>query len=537
MSNNLNSVNICASYLTNPNRRDIYFLRYQTPPFIMDDINRYYGQLLGYLGLKIPTFGDTTFNASGEILFYRIPLCRLGVFKMSLLNNTLTITLIPNIPLPEGAGFTALNPNDFIDSYSGSPDFSTFCNAIFKKVLFEQFIRQNVDVNTNAIGPFEKTFSIDVYSNRSVPPAQETAYHIDANNEHIVSFFSLTYIIPPGVFIRGPIIAPITPNLQSETDIRPFLCVAVQNGTTIGIDNEAMIHSSPPTNIPNIPQPGTTDVMQSVQTHEPPNKFIQTRPVVNENVFIVHATSTIRRAFFRLWEYKQEILTQGGVNPITFATWNNIWDNTDFRKVLEAYNDFKDEERTIAIELNATYGNPTLLAYGAIAAASKFSVGGGGDDEDNGNNSVESSPEPHVKEKATRINLVEPHEKEKEPSVNLEGEFNEEFNDTHPDNTQESQQKCININMLVDDPNKNLIFYKNEDSKFFDVDINMEGKDIAKKGGTQIKKLRKTRKNRNKNRKTKKYGNKNKKSKKNRSKKTKKLGKRNQCALAKSKCI
>jgi len=522
MNIDLNSTNICASHLTNPDRRDIFFLRYQTPPFIMADINRYYAPLLAYLEIKIPTFGDSTFKASGEIVTRRIPLCRLGVFKMILLHNTLSIILIPDVPTPVGASFTSLRPNEFFESYSASHEFLTFCNAIFKKVLFEQFIRQNVSAFEN-INAFEKIFSIDVFSNREVPKDQEMGYHIDADQHHIVSFFSLTYIIPPGVSIRGPIIAPIMPMPSHEGDIRPFLCVAVQNGTTIGVDNEAMIHSSPPTNIPNIPEPGTTYVMQSVQTHDPSNMFIQTRSVVNENAAIIHDTSTIRRAFIRLWEYKTPIT--GGI-PLT--SWQ-LLANPDFLSVFEAYRLFNDPQLTYTLEFNATQGNPTFLAFHAVIAAAKFNVGGGGSDDEAEDDDDDEDVNNSGKAPRTKIGKV--------PQENLAGNNNidsildppginlgEDFNDSPTDNAHELQQQCTNVdvNDLVNDPNKNMICYNNDASTLFEVDINEEGKDIPKKGGTQIKKHRKTRKNRNKNRKTKKYGNKNKKSKKNRSKKTKK---------------
>jgi hypothetical protein len=258
--------NICIPFIdeTYTDRADIYLLRYQTPQELLLKIERNYDGVLEKIRQMFIRKGKFS---SMETL----DLVRLGYFALSYddspsdLDKRLKVGIVTNpsktvpgfqsvhtsftsLPWLEYEEFEELfySPSQFasssdmnsdesssISSGESIDDFEKLFEGLIEKTMYEMFIRKNLNTDSS----FEQLISIDLYPNRSKGSAN--IFHLDATHQMDVNFFTLTYFLPYDVKIKGPTVV-----TKTELPVRNQVTLLVKNGTTIGIDNDVVLHST-----------------------------------------------------------------------------------------------------------------------------------------------------------------------------------------------------------------------------------------------------------------------------------------------------
>ena len=261
--------NLCVSIEEEVSKAHIYFFRYKTFKSILDKIKELmpivleHIKIIGFMSnikTPIPNTNPQEYNDVLTELHQKIDLVRLGYFmiKYTAENKRLQLYRIPERHILNG--FNVLKsigqPNDdqFNELQSRSDEFNRLLVVLVKKVIFECRIRKRLD-NVN----FSQCFSLDLYPERS--HGQAHMFHTDSVKSHVdLSLFSLTYLLEPGVVMKGPTIVkkvsddissglrelyPVTKENYNEARSRVQLTLAVEDGTTIALDNDIYLHATP----------------------------------------------------------------------------------------------------------------------------------------------------------------------------------------------------------------------------------------------------------------------------------------------------
>ena len=168
-----------------------------------------------------------------------VDLIRLGYFSLELPLN-LDHKLDYGNPilsyLSMGDEPQVLNTEQFKQFYTTNDHkFKDVFHFILKKVHYEMFLRTKQKVE----------FSIDLYYNRS--PGSANMFHYDSdglNQFRQVDFFSLSYIIPDNIIMKG--LSIISKNINYTVD-QPMLTLVVKNGSSLCLDNNYFFHATPST--------------------------------------------------------------------------------------------------------------------------------------------------------------------------------------------------------------------------------------------------------------------------------------------------
>jgi len=261
--------NLCVSIEEEASKAHIYLLRYKTFKSILDKIKELmpivleHIKIIGFMRrveIPIPNTVPVEYTFENNETHNEINLVRLGYFmiKYTAENKRLQLYRIPERHILKG--FNVLKsidqPNDdqFNELKSRSDEFNRLLFTLVKKVFFECRIRKQLD-NAN----FSQCFSLDLYPERS--HGQAHMFHTDSVKSHVdVSLFSLTYLLKPGVVMKGPtIVKKVSDDISSglkelypesmenykEARSRVQLTLAVEDGTTIAIDNDIYLHATP----------------------------------------------------------------------------------------------------------------------------------------------------------------------------------------------------------------------------------------------------------------------------------------------------
>jgi len=168
---------------------------------------------------------------------------------------------IPNVAASIGPGKPTLTTAQFLHAGTHVAGFSDLVRALVYKAFLELFIQ----VNMQATAQFSITISIDLYESRNSGAAH--VFHKDATAAFPTRFFTLAYIIEdPNIIIKGP-----TTVTAEALDDRSAVTPAVRHGTTIGIDNTAVLHATPDQRV-NIAPPGA--VTETLQQIRPQNEDV-----------------------------------------------------------------------------------------------------------------------------------------------------------------------------------------------------------------------------------------------------------------------
>ena len=241
--------NLCVSIQRVISTADIYCFRYQTFPEIMSVISELMMkivsriELLGYSYYvkNLRQHKPDEFNERLiEITTGTSELLNLGIFmiKYTASNRRLLLYRIKPALIPEAFlsfydGNSHFLSNTQFNYYLQNSDFNQLFSAIIKKVFFECLIKIKLN-NVN----FTQCFSLDLYPVRNRVSRQHL-FHVDSVRYMDVSLFSLTYLLPPGRIIKGPTI------VKHIGDRRVQLTLAVENGTTIAVNNSFYEHATP----------------------------------------------------------------------------------------------------------------------------------------------------------------------------------------------------------------------------------------------------------------------------------------------------
>jgi hypothetical protein len=252
--------NLCVSIENEVPKAEIYCLRYKTFQHILDKIKFLMPVVLD----RIKTVG---FMRNTTTVHENIVLVRLGYFMIKYTAGNQYEHEIDRLklykicrPQIQNAfdmliGVDYLNDAQFKELQEISEEFNTLLFTLVKKVFFECRLRtklENVD--------FSQCFSLDLYPERSHSAGH--MFHTDSVKSHVdVSLFSLTYLLQPGVVMKGPTIVkkvsdtstpgnlqelyPETPENYKEARSRVQLTLAVEDGTTIALDNDIYLHATP----------------------------------------------------------------------------------------------------------------------------------------------------------------------------------------------------------------------------------------------------------------------------------------------------
>jgi hypothetical protein len=242
---------------------DIYVSRKQTPAFIMHDItfNTFTNALRTYSSSKLVSFG---------VLCLTYDTHKIDIYTCNKHSATMPFADIHDV--------------------ISNPEMQNFIVAIFKKIFLDSLLRRQND------DPFKQYFTIDLY-NRS---KGQTGFHQDSFPDLHIDYFTLTYVInDPSKTFKGPTIISHT-----ETSSKKQCNLVVGHGTTIGLDNRVLYHSTPE---PHINQDETN-------TYIPYFKYFNDKKITireqdhsrfNPSLLTVVAENTaqIDRCFFRSWYY------------------------------------------------------------------------------------------------------------------------------------------------------------------------------------------------------------------------------------------
>lgn len=226
----------------------IYLLRYQTPPQLME--------LITQLTFNLYPILNGAYSAEPAA-----GLLGLGYFRLSYNGNgTMSAQVydtnsIQNVAASIGPGKPTLTSKQFLHAGLNVLGFSDLVRALVYKAFLELFIQRNMQANV----AFSMTISIDLYERRNSGAA--LGFHKDATAAFPTRFFTLAYIIEnPNIILKGPTI--VTAGAVSE---RSAVTPAVRHGTTIGIDNTAVLHATPDQRV-NIAPPGAaTETLQQIR--------------------------------------------------------------------------------------------------------------------------------------------------------------------------------------------------------------------------------------------------------------------------------
>lgn len=368
--------NICIPILTEEDRADIYLLREQTPEEILVKIERNYDGVLEKIRQMFIREGK---SGSTD----RLDLVRIGYFKLSYngsltnLDDRLRVEIVRNpsrvipgfqsvhqsfssLPWLEYDEFEELfySPSRFMSSDTMDTDesssssssnidnFQTLFEGLIEKTMYEMFIRKNLHTDSN----FEQIVSIDLYPNRNKGSAN--IFHLDATSEMDVSFFTLTYFLPPDVQIKGPTVITRT---NDDMFYRNQVTLLVKNGITIGIDNDAVLHSTSDPIVRVLPERAIDFPIPASNYHD--DFYLHTQPKENlpmTSEEISEATESIEqmnretdRKFARTWYIRS--FREGSRTGIDLANFQLIPCRVNIRSLKLLIRDFKRNTNIIVV--------------------------------------------------------------------------------------------------------------------------------------------------------------------------------------------
>ena len=245
----------------------------------------------------------------------------LGYFRLSYDGNgnmsaeVYNTDSIKNVIDSIGEGKPTLTTEQFLDAgnildENGVPIFVNLVHALVYKAFLDLFIQSNMRYAV----PFSCIISLDLYASRN--PGQALLFHRDATAAFPTKFFTLTYIIEdPNIIVKGPTIV-----TAEELPDRSAVIPAVRHGTTVGIDNTAVLHATPDPYV-TIAAPGVAMEMRALIPPQNPAESSQFKlktkrdssDYVGEELApgriereaqaaaIQQATSGTQRSFIRIW--------------------------------------------------------------------------------------------------------------------------------------------------------------------------------------------------------------------------------------------
>ena len=138
-----------------------------------------------------------------------------------------------------------------------------------------------------------------------------------------VDFFTLTYILPENVIMKGLTII----SKNKDTQQNYSLSLAIKNGTTLGIDNDIMYHATPSSSIA---RPGS-EIEIYEESYRLPNLNLLQSHIRQPNTNIGDMDITVadqKRSFIRNWYYSNSAIVFFIQNSKTIFTIEN--DNNAF---------------------------------------------------------------------------------------------------------------------------------------------------------------------------------------------------------------
>jgi len=210
---------------------DIFLLRYSTPDFLFNVISDQYMDVYNYIIGRF--FSGTNEPPS---------MARLGVFKFEFTyggNTTFKVKYVEHNIDEQNLNLYPIGRDNFFELLKQFPH---FIEAIFYKALLElkmKFPHGNTTRYEFGSRTIEQTVAIDMIANRA--GGSRNVFHLDTTPGQEVNYFTLTYILPEDVLIKAATI--IARSRGSSTT--PYLSVVAGNGTTIGIDNQVVLHATP----------------------------------------------------------------------------------------------------------------------------------------------------------------------------------------------------------------------------------------------------------------------------------------------------
>jgi len=261
---------------------DLFLLRYQTPTFIMNVIEREIERIM-----LDPYLRD----------IISLKLYRIGYFKLNFDRQILELSVTRYVGTALRINMLHPERENKIFKYM-TKKYRQLLKHLFLKAFFEIIIRKGYK-------SFDEVISIDLYFNRS---ATQIIYHLDEDEQsgQLVNFFTLTYILPEGALIAGPSIVS-----RQNLAVRTSINVVLMNGTTIGIDNRIMLHSTP--NMATLQREASGYGAEELHTDIARNPF---HPPFTERRILKHRTDFVRqiftqrnpdRRFVRIWYFDGEL--------------------------------------------------------------------------------------------------------------------------------------------------------------------------------------------------------------------------------------
>jgi len=231
-TNPLDMRGLCTRYTATDGVAHIYLLRYQTPAKLMKIITNLTLPIYAELNNRL---GNPSLGLIG-LGYFRLNYDGKGNMSAAVYNTGSIRNVIDSI----GEGKPTLTTEQFLDAgnildENGVPIFVNLVHALVYKAFLELFIQSNMRYDV----PVECIISLDLYASRN--PGQALLFHRDATSAFPTKFFTLTYIIDdPNIIVKGPTIV-----TAEELPDRSALIPAVRHGTTVGIDNTAVLHATP----------------------------------------------------------------------------------------------------------------------------------------------------------------------------------------------------------------------------------------------------------------------------------------------------
>ena len=240
--NPINTYNIAIPLINinEPNKAHIYLLRQQTPELILSKIDANYLAVLNEI---------QSLQGVGQHL-----LTRIGYFKFEYKksqfeykNSQFKLYYIHN-PEVNVHGFDSVHRNaqggisypflsyeQLNELLQKSGKFRTLFSGLVEKTIYEIFIRKNLHTDVD----FEQIVSLDLYPNRAKDESTVLKFHLDATPDMPTAFFTLMYLMPENIKIKGPTIV-----TRTEMPVRNQVTLIVENGTIIGVDNDVVLHAT-----------------------------------------------------------------------------------------------------------------------------------------------------------------------------------------------------------------------------------------------------------------------------------------------------
>ena len=242
--NPINTYNIAIPLinLDEPHKAHIYLLRQQTPEHILSKIDANYLAVLDRIQF-LQGLGVHFLTRIGYFKFeYKAPQFKFeykaSQFKLYYVNK-------PDENIP---GFDSIHRNaqgDIIYPFLSyeqfgillqeSEEFRTLFSGLVEKTIYEIFIRKNLHTDVD----FEQIVSLDLYPNRAKDESTVLKFHLDATPDMPTAFFTLMYLMPENIKIKGPTIV-----TRTEMPVRNQVTLIVENGTIIGVDNDVVLHAT-----------------------------------------------------------------------------------------------------------------------------------------------------------------------------------------------------------------------------------------------------------------------------------------------------